>query len=220
MTFAVVYVIFRRSIREAASFTEAHAKERVASLDRNQKIVLGALGAVVLAYPAVSWFGGPVWAVAACGALLLLALASRLGHEPADVVRREVHFDVLLFLLAVLVLSIGLRNVGLVDRLAQLYAGASPMKIGAISALGSAMLNNHPMGHLNMMALQGSGHTGVLAALIGGDLGPRLFPMGSLAGLLWLEMLRRSSVEISVGRFVLIGAAATLPTLAVCLSLL
>jgi arsenical pump membrane protein len=181
---------------------------------------LSALAAVVFAYPVVSWFGGPVWMVAAGGALFLLALGARHGHKPTEIARHEIHFDVLLFLVAVLILSIGLRNVGLVGRLAHLYEGAGPLKIGTVSALGSAILNNHPMGHLNMMALGGSGHRNVLAALIGGDLGPRLFPMGSLAGLLWLEMLRRSGVEVSVGRFVLVGVLATVPTVLVCLLIL
>ena len=223
VTFAVAYLAFRRTIRAAAISAAARAREtteRLGSLDRGQKVVLVALGSVVLAYPVVSWFGGPVWVVAACGAVFLLVLAARQGYKPLAIARGEIHFDVLLFLMAALVLSIGLRNAGLVDRLADLYRGAGPMKIGAVSALGSAVLNNHPMGHLNMMALSGSGHTGVLAALIGGDLGPRLFPMGSLAGLLWLEMLRRSGVEVSVRKFVLVGAAATLPTLLVCLALL
>jgi arsenical pump membrane protein len=60
----------------------------------------------------------------------------------------------------------------------------------------------------------------VLAALVGGDLGPRLFPMGSLAGLLWLEMLRRANVVVSTRRFVVVGVLATVPTLVVCLALL
>lgn len=93
------------------------------------------LAAAVLACPVVSWFGGPVWSVAVAGAVVLLAIAWGVGHRPTTVVRQEIHFDTLLFLMAALVLSIGLRNVGTVDRLAGAYAGASAAKIGAISAL-------------------------------------------------------------------------------------
>ena len=60
----------------------------------------------------------------------------------------------------------------------------------------------------------------VLAALIGGDLGPRLLPMGSLAGLLWLDLLRRQGIHIGLSRFIRVGLAVTLPTLALSLSLL
>jgi len=189
----------------------------------NRAVVAGLL-AVVVAYPVVSWLGGPVWLVAVGGAGLLLGLAARAGHRPLAVAREEVHFEVLVFLLAVLVLSLGLRNVGVVEHLSRAYAGASPMRIGILSAAGSAVLNNHPMANLNMLALVPAGAPAdprsVLAALVGGDLGPRLFPMGSLAGLLWLEMLRRAGVAVSVRRFVLVGVVATVPTLVVCLALL
>ena len=189
----------------------------------NPSVVAALLG-VVVAYPVASWLGGPVWLVAVGGALVLLVLASRAGHRPLAVVRDEVHFEVLVFLLAVLVLSLGLRNVGVVEHLSRAYAGASPMRIGILSAAGSAVLNNHPMANLNMLALVPGGAPAdprcVLAALVGGDLGPRLFPMGSLAGLLWLEMLRRAGVAVSVRRFVLVGVVATVPTLVVCLALL
>jgi arsenical pump membrane protein len=219
VTFAMTYLVFRKKLGAAALDTPppAPAEHPVSSLNGPQKLVLGALAAVVLAYPIISYAGGPVWTVALGGAVFLLVLGSVLGERPLDVARHEVHVDVLVFLLSVLVLSIGLRNVGLVDRLAHVYEGGSAFRIGAVSALGSAVLNNHPMGHLNMMALRGSGHASVLAALVGGDLGPRLFPMGSLAGLLWLEMLRRAGVEVSVRRFVLVGVVATVPALAVCL---
>jgi len=219
VTFAMTYLVFRRTIRAASvAASGAPADDaRVDGLNGRQITVLGALATVVLAYPIVSYGGGPVWVVAACGAFFLLGIGSRLGERPADVARNEIHVDVVVFLVAVLVLSIGLRNVGLVDRLAHAYEGASAFRIGAVSALGSAVLNNHPMGHLNMMALRGSGHGSVFAALVGGDLGPRLFPMGSLAGLLWLEMLRRAGVEVSVRRFVVVGLVSTLPALAVCL---
>lgn len=44
--------------------------------------------------------------------------------------------------------------------------------------------------------------------------------MGSLARLLWLAALRRLDVEISLRRFMSVGAAVTLPGLALSLGLL
>jgi arsenical pump membrane protein len=95
--------------------------------------------------------------------------------------------------------------------------------IGLTSALGSAVINNHSMALTNLLAIRdapGAGDHEFLAALIGGDLGPRLLPMGSLAGLLWLASLRRLGVEVPLRRFMAVGAAVTVPTVAVSLGLL
>jgi len=72
-----------------------------------------------------------------------------------------------------------------------------------------------------MMALGAHhGSRPLLAALVGGDIGPRLLPIGSLAGLLWMDLLRRSGVEISIGKFVKLGTLVLLPTLTISLVLL
>jgi arsenical pump membrane protein len=95
--------------------------------------------------------------------------------------------------------------------------------IGVVSSVGSALLNNHPMAILNALALDGvpgAGKREVLAALVGGDLGPRLLPMGSLAGLLWMESLRRQKVDISLRQFVHVGLWVTVPALIVSLAML
>jgi arsenical pump membrane protein len=86
------------------------------------------------------------------------------------------------------------------------------------SAVGSALVDNHPMSILNMLALEGK--RPLLAALIGGDIGPRLLPIGSLAGLLWMDLLRRSGVELRVRTFVRVGTLILLPTLALSLAML
>jgi len=121
-----------------------------------------------------------------------------------------------------------LRNVGLVDRITELYSAATNsaaqvVVIGISSALGSALLNNHPMAILNALAIRNlpdGTQDLVLAALIGGDLGPRLLPLGSLAGLLWLDQLRREGTKISVAHFILVGLPVTIPTLALSLFIL
>jgi arsenical pump membrane protein len=117
--------------------------------------------------------------------------------------------------------------VGAVDLLASIYrcaatgSGRQLATIGVTSAIGSALIDNHPMSILNMMAIDASHDPRpLLAALVGGDIGPRLLPIGSLAGLLWMDLLRRSGVEIGIGRFVRLGTIVLIPTLAASLWML
>ena len=218
--FALLRWWFRAELSSAPEAAPTSAR-RAATFAQRLMMIL--LGAALVSYPIVGVLGGPVWAVPLCGAAISLVLGLRHGAEnPVRVVYEGVSWEILLFLLAVLILSLGLAQVGLVERLGSLYADGDLGTVGVTSALGSAVFNNHPMSHFNMLALEGTGASdvGVLAALVGGDLGPRLLPMGSLAGLLWFDLLRRQGVEISLARFVKVGVVLTVPTLAVALGIL
>jgi arsenical pump membrane protein len=76
------------------------------------------------------------------------------------------------------------------------------------------------MALLHSHALAGAPTSHVLAALVGGDLGPRLLPIGSLAGLLWTHALRHQGVEVPLKKFVGVGIVVTIPSLAVSLGVL
>ena len=181
-------------------------------------LMLGVLGSC----PVVAYLGGPVWMVAVAGAALAVLFVARPAGAPVVTTLRDgIAWDIVAFLVLVSVLGVGMRNAGLVAHLSSLYSGGSVLAVGLTSALGSAVLNDHPMSIANMLALHDSGSAPqALAALIGGDLGPRLLPMGSLAGLLWLEKLRKADVEVPLGRFVLIGVVLTLPALLLSLAML
>jgi arsenical pump membrane protein len=183
--------------------------------------------AVFAAYPAVAAFGGPIWVVSLGGAGGSLLLAWRYRVAPARKVLAHVSPDILVFLWGVFLLVVGLRHVGVVARLAELYQAPRPGSwhqlgvVGVVAALGSALVDNHPMSILNMMALDGRGGSRpLLAALVGGDIGPRLLPIGSLAGLLWTDLLRRSGVEITTGKFFRVGILVLVPTLLLSLGML
>jgi arsenical pump membrane protein len=179
-------------------------------------------------YPLLSYAGGPVWCVAASAAAAGTALCWYHRIASPDELRTTISWDILVFLFCVFVIVIGLRNVGLVDQITDLYASAlGPTAkiwlIGISSAVGSAVLNNHPMAIINALAISRLPEPTdqlMLAALIGGDLGPRLLPMGSLAGLLWLDLLRKQGIHITVLQFIVVGLLVTLPALIFSLLLL
>jgi arsenical pump membrane protein len=224
VTFFVLNLHFRklftsvRALPAAVVMVPAHPAERA---------VVVLLLLVFGAYPFMAALGAPIWIVSIGGAIGCVALAWRYRIASARKVLHHVSPDILVFLWGVFLVVTGLRHVGVVERLAYVYA-AEPSGslhglgvVAGVAALGSAIVDNHPMALLDMMAL-GSSDTSrpLLAALIGGDIGPRLLPIGSLGGLLWMQLLRRSGVEIGIGKFVWLGTLVLLPTLAVSVLLL
>lgn len=224
LTFLVLRVYYRRVLATPAphpspvSIPEPHPAERPA---------LGFLLTVFLSYPVMAAFDRPIWPVAVVGAIGCVQIASIYKVVPTRTIAGHVSFDILAFLWGVFLVVIGLRNVGVVESLMSFYQTQSAHEgqhiavIGVTSALGSAIVDNHPMSILNMMALgqHGTGRP-LLAALIGGDIGPRLLPIGSLAGLLWVDLLRRRGIDIGVVKFIRLGTLVLLPTLTLSLVML
>jgi arsenical pump membrane protein len=221
MTYLVLRGMFRRVLANAQA-TQApittvhrHAAERPA-------VVL--LAAVFVAYPVAASLGLEIWWVALAGAVASLALGRLYEVAPARKLLGHVSLDILAFLWGIFLVVRGLGNIGVVDWLSGVYAHAHTARVatvGGISAVGSALIDNHPMSLLNVSAIDVRGdHPALLAALVGGDIGPRLLPIGSLAGLLWMDLLRRQGVNIRIGEFVRIGTVVLLPTLALSLAML
>jgi arsenical pump membrane protein len=222
------YLVLRRRFASALDGAEVACDGDVVMPPRHaaERPIAALVVAVFAAYPVVASLGGQLWMVTLAGAIAALAVAGRHRVAPARRLLSHVSPDILVFLWGVFLVVVGLRHVGIVARVAALYHGVAPGSaaqlalVGVGSAVGSAVVDNHPMALVNMMALAGDGNRPLFAALVGGDVGPRLLPIGSLAGLLWMALLRRAGVRISVGKFVGVGTLALIPTLLLSLVML
>jgi len=215
-TWAILAAVFRRELQmvrkgpAAAGRRPAGNPDRLTTQQRQTALVL--LG-VVVAYPVASMFHE--WAVAGVSVVGALTLLAVVRAPPKTLLFHEVEWGILLFMLGAFAIGLGLQNAGVVDGLAGVYRTGGLPALAAISATGSAALNNHPMTILNLLTLQSTSTPDLhyLVALAGGDLGPRLLPSGSLAGLLWLAACRRQGVRIPLRWFVTTGAITLVPVL-------
>ena len=190
-------------------------------LTTHARFVLVTTGASIVSYPILAALGVEIWAVASSAAVICLAITLHGKAQPAAIAR-GVSWELVPFLFGVFVLATALARAGVTARLSEIYdASPAPLAtIGAVAAVGSALIDNHPMALLHSIALKNNPDPHVLAALVGGDLGPRLLPIGSLAGLLWTHALRRQGIGVPLRTFVSVGLIVTIPSLIASLAVL
>ncbi|RZF64188.1 arsenic transporter [Sphingomonas populi] len=195
-------------------------------------------GWIVLALLLAGFFlleplGVPVSAVAAAGAILLLAVAAR-GHViSTGKVLRGAPWQVVVFSLGMYLVVYGVRNAGLTDHLAALLdrtaqggVWGAAIGTGVIAALLSSVMNNMPTVLVGALSIDATHATGAIkqamiyANVIGCDLGPKITPIGSLATLLWLHVLGQKGIRIGWGYYFRVGATLTLPVLLITLAAL
>ena len=177
--------------------------------------------------------GVPISAVAAMGALLLLAVAAR-GHVISTrKVLHEAPWKIVIFSLGMYLVVYGLRNEGLTDYIAgalDYFArggiwGAA-FGTGILTALLSSLMNNMPTVLVGALSIDSTNATGatkdamIYANVIGCDLGPKITPIGSLATLLWLHVLALKGMRITWGYYFRVGVVLTMPVLLVTLAAL
>ncbi|HUF22806.1 MAG TPA: ArsB/NhaD family transporter [Vicinamibacterales bacterium] len=221
--------IFRHQIPKA--YAEPPSDRSHGSVGPCAAVCASILMAALIGFFSEQATGVPVWAVAAAAAVLLLAIQAVVEPPGVPIILKRVGWDVVLFVIGMFIVAYGLRHVGLAGQIAELLraaAGASVPGLTLCTALAaagfSAIMNNHPTATIMAMVIEDFGAPWsetrmlVFAALIGGDLGPRMLPIGSLAALLWFAILRSRGVSIPYGLYVRTGVPITIA--AILLSIL
>ncbi|WCP16147.1 Arsenical pump membrane protein (plasmid) [Sphingobium sp. AntQ-1] len=232
-TLGALMLFFRRDIPtnyDVAALRTPRAAIRDAATFRAGWVVLVLL---LVGFFLLDPLGVPVSAVAAAGAIVLLAIAGK-GHViETRKVLRGAPWQVVIFSLGMYLVVYGLRNAGLTDHLATLLdrtaqggVWGAAMGTGVIAAVLSSVMNNMPTVLVGALSIDATHATGavreamIYANVIGCDLGPKITPIGSLATLLWLHVLGQKGIRIGWGYYFKVGVTLTVPVLLVTLAAL
>lgn len=159
--------------------------------------------------------GIPIEWIAIVGALALIFIRWKwTGIGPADLIRKT-PWHILAFAFGVYVVVTGMRNAGLTDWITAqvepyIAAGglASIMWTGGLLTVMSNLINNLPSVMIGTMALTDMGLDGrtlqiaYLANIIGSDVGALLTPLGTLAALIWMFILKQHGIRVSWGAYI------------------
>ena len=191
------------------------------------------LGLLLIGFFGLEPLGVPVSAVAAVGAVILLAVAGRGSVISTKKVLHGAPWQIVIFSLGMYLVVYGLRNAGLTDylaamleRFAQGGVWGAAIGTGLLSALLSSVMNNMPTVLVGALSIDASSASGIVkeamvyANVIGCDLGPKITPIGSLATLLWLHVLAKKGTTIGWGYYFKVGTVLTVPVLLATLAAL
>ncbi|MBB3114754.1 arsenical pump membrane protein [Paenibacillus phyllosphaerae] len=162
-----------------------------------------------------SYFHVPVSLMAVIGAVFLLGWRwQRLGISPADMLRKTPWY-IFIFAFSMYVIIYGLNNIGLTDWLIKvlqpLVSGSmlhTSILMGGLLSVLSNLFNNHPalmVGTITLTNMELDPLTlklAYLSSVIGSDIGSLLLPIGTLATLMWMHLVRKGGIMISWGQYV------------------
>ncbi|WML55896.1 arsenic transporter [Neobacillus sp. PS2-9] len=173
-----------------------------------------------------SFIGISVTLVAVLGSIILLIWRwIHLKVNPKDVLGK-IPWHILIFAFSMYVIIFGLHNIGLttflIGHLQALVNDSllhASITMGIITALLSNIFNNHPALMISTLALTDMGldplimKTVYLANIIGSDIGSLILPIGTLATLIWMHILRKNKIHISWLEYIKVTIIVIPPTL-------
>jgi arsenical pump membrane protein len=215
LTFAALYLIFRGDLRGHA--VALHDDDPAAP--RTPAIVTLALAATALVI--VSSAGGPLGYATLAVAVVASAVAFVHKRSSLVLIVQGIQWTIIPLTAAFFVIIAALDRIGGIALTRHIIESNSAFATGWIAALASNVFNNLPVG-LNAGEALPVIHTTAqhaFSVLVGVNLGPNFTPGGSLATILWLSILRRAGIRVSVFQCIRVGLLTTPLALAAALLL-
>jgi len=234
----LVYAFFRKKIPKSYSteLVEALNAGGQTITPPLLRVCIATLIAIDIGYVLSSLNRIPVSIIICIGALFLLGVYITTLNRPLILkeerkgvkgIAKDVNWDILLFMISIFLVVQGLRHTGAVEFFAYLFIKAlalpqfmSVLAPSIIVTVGASLMNNWPMTILGLLSIRHAANSAslnmqsitslVFSNIIGNNLGPHFFPLGSLAILMWLETMRRKGVTVRLKDYLKVGSVVSI----------
>ena len=231
ISLAALYIFFRKDIPKNYDLNLLKTPREAIRDARIFKLSFIILALLLGSYFLSEFVDLPVSIFAISFALIFVLLGCKSPAVNLKTVFKNAPWDIVIFSLGMYLVVFGLKNAGLTYLLGKSISYAAGFGIfavtvytGYLGALLSSAMNNMPTVMINSLAIHSAQLKGIMlkssvyANVIGCDLGPKLTPIGSLATLLWLNVLERKGIKITWGYYMKVGFIITVPVLFITLA--
>ncbi|MBR4435875.1 MAG: hypothetical protein IKS90_07270 [Clostridia bacterium] len=224
----VMFLIFRRQLEQKITTEKPSLK-----LENRFDVIL-ALSHLFVCIVLMSisvYISIPMWLISFCACISLLtisfvrSLCAKTGFTLISSTLRRAPWDVIPFVLSMFVIVTALNASEFTERFAEFLLRKNPVyTYGLASFLSANLINNIPMSVLFSSVCEnavGASQVGALyASVIGSNIGAFFTPIGAIAGIMWMSLLKLQRVKFSYVDFIKYGAPISVAAIGASLAVL
>ena len=119
---------------------------------------------------------------------------------------KRLPYALIFFLISMFIIVIALDNKGVLEIIGK-HLPKNVFLYGLLADVCSNLVNNIPMSVLftNILKYSDFSTNLVYATIVGSNLGAFMTPVGALAGIMWMNILKSHDVDFSYKKFILYG---------------
>lgn len=222
--FFILLLLFRKSLKERIQHPEI-------KLDV-ENIPLTVIGLVVLFLCTLflilsSYIDLPMYLISFVSlcllviSVLLYSVFSK--HKPVEIFRslKRAPYELIPFILGMFTLVLALKKYEITFKMFELFSnGPQILTYGYSSLLMANLINNIPM-TVTYSAVISSyssyAYGAIYSSIAGSNIGAFLTPIGALAGIMWMSILKTHGIRYTFLDFIKYGFIVGIPTITVCL---
>ncbi len=223
VSYGLMRIIFKRMLT-----TQLAPASRILPPDRGLMVIgLAHLGVSTILIAISSYTGLEMWALTLSGAIslfvvtLVYLLIKRKKNTVLIKVLKRIPYTIIPFMLSMTLFVVALDKFDVPLLIAKSLTSISPLfSYGFSSFIFSNVINNIPMSILFTEVLASNATLSipsVYATIIGSNLGAILSPIGALAGIMWMAILKKEGIQYSYTSFLKYGIAISLPLMLISL---
>ena len=145
--------------------------------------------------------------------IVIFSLIKKNGNILATSIKR-LPWTLLPFVLSMFIIVLALKETHVTNELTNIFKLGNPIFVyGIVSTLLCNFINNIPVSVLFSEVVEKGVSSQIYASIIGTNIGAFLTPIGALAGIMWLSILKQNNVKFNFITFTKYGALIAIPTL-------
>lgn len=217
---AVIFLIFRKKLKDPISVQPGEEK----IIDKPILAVSASLLGICIVLVAVSsWIDLPMWLPALISAailflfVLIYGIVNRKDFFVTTDSLKRLPYNLIPMLLGMFAIVLACKQSGITEAFADLLGPDQPIMVyGIASFVAANFLNNIPMSVFFTEVIRAGNealYPAVYATILSSNVAAFFTPIGALAGVMWMGLLKQNDIRFTFVNFTFYGAMIAIPTL-------